>query len=222
MEYLKLQNTIHALEKKYDRAANSVSLLAVSKQQPIEKISHFAAQGQKAFGENYVQEALPKIQALQKLNVEWHFIGQIQSNKTAEIAEHFSWVHTVDRLKIAERLHAQRPTMLPPLQICIQININAEKNKGGISLAELPALAKAISALPHLTLRGLMAIPQDTDDFLEQRKNFHALAEAKKDLEKQGFLLDTLSMGMSGDYEAAIAEGATLLRLGAILFGERE
>ena len=222
MSFLQLQNTIHTFEKKYHRVKNSVSLLAVSKKQTVEKIAAIAAQGQKFFGENYVQDALPKIRALKNLDLEWHFIGHIQSNKTAEIAEHFSWVHTVDRLKIAERLNAQRPASLPPLQICIQVNINEEESKGGISLVALPTLAKAISVLPHLKLRGLMAIPKNSDDVSEQRKNFHILAEAKKDLESRGILLDTLSMGMSGDFEAAIAEGATIIRLGSVIFGERK
>ncbi|MFU8836713.1 MAG: YggS family pyridoxal phosphate-dependent enzyme [Thiohalomonadaceae bacterium] len=203
------------------RPDNCVQLLAVSKTRPAEMLRALAAQGQRRFGENYLQEALEKIQALADLALEWHFIGPIQSNKTRAIAEHFAWVHSVDRLKLAQRLSAQRPTELPPLNICLQVNISAEQSKSGVSLAELPSLAQAVAHLPGLRLRGLMAIPAPCQDPQQQRLPFRALAEAMARLNKQGLGLDTLSMGMSDDLEAAIAEGATLVRVGTALFGPR-
>lgn len=203
------------------RPDNCVQLLAVSKTRPPEMLRALAAQGQRRFGENYLQEALEKIQALADLALEWHFIGPIQSNKTRAIAAHFAWVHSVDRLKLAQRLSAQRPTGLPPLNICLQVNISAEDSKSGVSLAELPALAQAVAHLPGLRLRGLMAIPAPCQDPQQQRLPFRALAEAMARLNEQGLGLDTLSMGMSDDLEAAIAEGATLVRVGTALFGPR-
>ncbi|MBE0510681.1 MAG: YggS family pyridoxal phosphate-dependent enzyme [Chromatiales bacterium] len=203
------------------RPDNCVQLLAVSKTRPAEMLRALAAQGQRRFGENYLQEALEKIQALADLALEWHFIGPIQSNKTRAIAEHFAWVHSVDRLKLAQRLSAQRPAELPPLNICLQVNISAEQSKSGVSLTELPALAQAVAHLPGLRLRGLMAIPAPCHDPQQQHLPFRALAETMARLNEQGLGLDTLSMGMSDDLEAAIAEGATLVRVGTALFGPR-
>jgi pyridoxal phosphate enzyme (YggS family) len=203
------------------RDAAAVRLLAVSKTFDAAAVRELAACGQRAFGENYVQEALDKQQALRDLALEWHFIGPIQSNKTRPIAENFSWVHSLDRLKIAERLSAQRPADLPPLQMCIELNVSGEVSKGGVSVAELPALAAALSALPRLQLRGLMAIPAPLADQAAQRAAFRQVRLAFDALVARGHALDTLSMGMSADLEAAILEGATIVRVGTALFGER-
>jgi PLP dependent protein len=183
--------------------------------------ARLAACGQREFGENYLQEALDKQAGLRDLPLTWHFIGPIQSNKTRAIAEHFSWVHSVDRLKIAERLSAQRPAGLPPLQVCIEVNVSGEASKGGVTPADLPALAAAVSKLPGLQLRGLMAIPAPTADQAAQRAAFRRVREQFEALRAHGYALDTLSMGMSGDLEAAILEGATIVRIGTALFGER-
>jgi pyridoxal phosphate enzyme (YggS family) len=212
---------IHQAEQKYGRPRGSVQLLAVSKNQPMEAIEAALLAGQTAFGESYLQEALQKIATLGTDRPEWHFIGPLQSNKTRKIAELFDWVHTVDRLKIALRLSEQRPTQLPPLNICLQVNISGEQSKSGISLEELPTLAAAVTSLPGLKLRGLMAIPAACDDIERQRMPFRQLREALETLNSDGFTLDTLSMGMSDDMEAAIAEGATLVRIGSALFGQR-
>lgn len=198
-----------------------VSLLAVSKTWPAACVREAAACGQRAFGENYVQEGVAKISELADLGLEWHFIGPLQSNKTRPVAEHFAWVHSVERLKIAERLSAQRPAGLPPLQVCIQVNVSGEESKSGCAPAEAPALAAAVAALPNLRLRGLMAIPEPTDDGALQRRRFAALRELLAELNRRGLALDTLSMGMSDDMEAAIAEGATLVRVGTAIFGAR-
>ena len=203
------------------RAATAVRLLAVSKTFDAAAVRELAACGQRAFGENYVQEALDKQRALRDLPLEWHFIGPIQGNKTRAIAENFSWVHGIDRLKIAERLSAQRPAGLPPLQGCIELNVSGEASKGGVSAAELPALAAALSALPGLQLRGLMAIPAPATDVSAQRAAFRQVRVAFDALVARGYALDTLSMGMSADLEAAILEGATIVRVGTALFGER-
>lgn len=204
------------------RDAATLRLLAVSKTFDAAAVRDLAACGQRAFGENYVQEALDKQTALQDLPLEWHFIGPIQSNKTRAIAAHFSWVHSVDRLKIAERLSAQRPPGLPPLQICIEVNISGEASKGGVPPAELSDLAGAVSKLPGVQLRGLMAIPAPTPDVPAQRAAFRQVREQFDALRARGHALDTLSMGMSGDLEAAILEGATIVRVGTALFGERK
>lgn len=209
----------HAAQQ-YHRASSDITLLAVSKTKPASAIADFYHAGQRAFGENYLQEAREKQQKLVDLDIEWHFIGPIQSNKTKDIAEHFDWVHSVDRLKIATRLSQQRPSHLPPLNICIQVNIDEEPTKSGATLKELPALVEAISRLPQITLRGLMAIPAKKDDITQQRAAFAKLAQANRDLATIT-PLDTLSMGMSGDMEAAIAEGATIVRVGSALFGAR-
>ena len=203
------------------RDAAAVRLLAVSKTFDAAAVRELAACGQLEFGENYLQEALEKQAALADLPLVWHFIGPIQSNKTRAIAEHFSWVHSVDRLKIAERLSAQRPAGLPPLQVCIEVNVSGEASKGGVTAAELPALADAMAALPNLQLRGLMAIPAPTPEMASQRAAFRQVREAFDALRARGHTLDTLSMGMSADLEAAILEGATIVRVGTALFGER-
>ena len=203
------------------RDAASVCLLAVSKTFDAAAVRELAACGQREFGENYLQEAIEKQAALRDLPLVWHFIGPIQSNKTRAIAEAFNWVHSVDRLKIAERLSAQRPGGLPPLQVCIEVNVSGEASKGGVTAAELPALADAMAALPNLQLRGLMAIPAPAPGMASQRAAFRQVREAFDALRARGHALDTLSMGMSADLEAAILEGATIVRVGTALFGER-
>ena len=200
----------------------SVRLLAVSKSFPAADLRAAQAVGQDCFGESYLNEALPKIAALTDPAPEWHFIGPLQSNKTRAIAEHFAWVHGVDRLKIAERLDAHRPARLPPLNLCIQVNISGEASKSGVRLEELGALARSITPLPRLRLRGLMAIPAPSDAVSEQRAAFRQLRLAFDELIAQGLPLDTLSMGMSDDLEAAIAEGATIVRIGSAIFGARD
>ncbi len=200
----------------------AVGLIAVSKTFGADAVAAAHACGQRVFGENYVQEAVDKIVALASLGLEWHFIGPIQSNKTRQIAENFAWVHSVDRAKIAERLSAARPDALAPLQVCIQINIGDENTKSGVAPADAPALARAIAALPRLKLRGLMTIPPASDDPAQQRRYFAELRKLNEQLAKAGVALDTLSMGMSADLEAAIAEGATLVRVGTAIFGQRQ
>ena len=198
-------------------------LLAVSKTFPAEAVREAHAAGQQAFGENYVQEALAKIEALADLRAElqWHLIGPLQSNKTRAVAEVFDWVHSVDRLKVAQRLSGQRPATLAPLQVCLQVNISAEASKSGFMAAEVLAAAQAVAALPRLQLRGLMAIPEPAGDPGAQRLPHRALRELLATLNAQGLQLDTLSMGMSADLEAAVAEGATLVRVGTAIFGQR-
>ena len=211
---------IHAAEREAGRANGAVALVAVSKTQPAEAIRLAAAAGQLAFGENYLQEALAKQDALADLpELIWHFIGPIQSNKTRPIAERFDWVHTVDRLRIAERLSKQRPADKPPLNFCLQVNVSGEASKSGVALAALPELAAAVAQLPRLRLRGLMTIPAPANGLAQQRMPFRILRQAMAGLSLPG--LDTLSMGMSDDLEAAIFEGATLVRVGTALFGPR-
>lgn len=207
------------------RPATAARLLAVSKTKPAPLIREAWHLGQREFGENYVQEALEKRAALADLDgIVWHFIGPLQSNKTRDIAEHFAWVHSVDREKIARRLNDQRPADMPPLEICLQVNISDEATKSGVSLAELPALAEAVISMPRLRLRGLMAIPAPTEGREAQQKPFARLREALEALRSRfpEAPLDTLSMGMTGDLEAAVGEGATLVRVGTAIFGERE
>lgn len=217
-----IQQRIIQASQLADRDIKQIQLLAVSKTKPATLIRKAFNCGLNHFGENYLQEALVKQQELSELPLTWHFIGPIQSNKTKEIAEHFQWVHSVDRLKIAERLNSQRPAHLPPLQLCIQVNISGEASKSGCQIAELTPLAQAIKTLPRLSLRGLMAIPEPTEDPTKQRAAFATLRQLKDGLNKElGLSLDTLSMGMSHDLEAAIAEGATWLRIGTAIFGER-
>ena len=200
---------------------DAVKLLAVSKAQTADKLRTAYLAGQRAFGENYVQEAINKQAELSDCTIEWHFIGPIQSNKTALIAQHFDWVHSVDRLKIATRLNEARPQNAAPLNVCIQINSSDEDSKSGVDIASLAILATEINAMPHLKLRGIMAIPAPTKDLAKQRAQFKIVADAFKNLQKQGFELDTLSIGMSDDFVAAIHEGATMVRIGSALFGLR-
>src|SRR6056300_130112 len=206
---------------KADRDPESVALLAVSKTRSTDEIRAAAATGQTSFGENYLQEALEKIEALEELGLEWHFIGPIQSNKTRPIAENFHWVHSVDRLKIAQRLSDQRPHYATDLNVCIQVNISAEEQKAGCSVAELPQLAREIAALPKICLRGLMVIPEATEDLELLRSRFRETAQLLAQLKPEIPTLDTLSMGMSGDLDVAIAEWATMVRVGTALFGPR-
>jgi pyridoxal phosphate enzyme (YggS family) len=212
---------IAAAAQSAGRNAAEIRLVAVSKTFPPERVREAAAAGQRAFGENYVQEALAKIDALGALGLEWHFIGPLQSNKTRAVAEHFDWVHSIERLKIAERLSAARGAQRPPLQVCIQVNVSGESSKSGVSPEDTAALAHAVAALPNLRLRGLMAIPEPTQDMALARRRFAALRQLRDALNREGLTLDTLSMGMSYDLEAAILEGATLVRIGTAIFGER-
>jgi len=205
------------------RPVQSVTLLAVTKTFGPQEVRDALAAGQHAFGENYVQEALEKIESLadERERLEWHLIGPLQSNKTRVVAAHFDWVHTIDRLKVAERLSAQRPEHLPPLQVCLQVNISGEDSKSGVAPADTLALAEAVCQLPRLRLRGLMAVPEPEGDLDTQREPHRALARLLFDLNAAGQVLDTLSIGMSADLEAAIAEGATIVRVGSAIFGER-
>lgn len=198
-----------------------VSLLAVSKTWPADAVRAAAAAGQRAFGENYVQEGVNKIEALRELALEWHFIGPLQSNKTRPVANAFDWVHGIDRLKIAERLSAQRDVHRAPLNVCIQVNVSGEDSKSGVAPEEVAALAQAVDALPRLCLRGLMCIPEPTSDLSLLRARFARLRRLRDELCAAGLVLDTLSMGMSYDIEPAIAEGATIVRVGTAIFGER-
>jgi len=216
---LHVSSRIQAATQAAGRDENSVQLLAVSKTKPAQALREAYAAGLRDFGENYLQEALGKQLELADLPLIWHFIGPIQSNKTRSIAEHFAWVHSVDRLKIAQRLSEQRPADLPPLNICIQVNVSGEASKSGCTPQDLPALAQAISALPRLKLRGLMAIPEPTEDRAEQDAAFAAVQKLQAGLDLP---LDTLSMGMSHDLESAIAQGATWVRIGTALFGARD
>ena len=210
---------IRAAAQAVQRDETSVHLLAVSKTKPAQAVREAYAAGMRDFGENYLQEALGKQADLTDLPLSWHFIGPIQSNKTRAIAENFAWVHSVERLKIAQRLSEQRPADLPPLNICIQVNVSGEASKSGCTPADLPALAQAIQALPRLKLRGLMAIPEPTDDRAQQDAAFAAVRDLQASLDLG---LDTLSMGMSHDLESAIAQGATWVRIGTALFGARD
>lgn len=203
------------------RDAAEVALLAVTKTWPVAYVRAAAEAGQRSFGESYVQEAIPKIAALAALGLEWHFIGPLQSNKTRQVAESFDWVHSVERLKIAERLSAQRPAHLPPLNVCVEVNLSGEESKSGCRPEEAPALCRAVAALPNLRLRGLMAIPEPTEDAALARRRFAELRAMRDVLNAEGMRLDTLSMGMSHDLEAAISEGATIVRVGTAIFGER-
>ncbi|MDD4911514.1 MAG: YggS family pyridoxal phosphate-dependent enzyme [Sideroxydans sp.] len=204
------------------RGPEEVQLLAVSKTFPAQAVREAFQAGQVAFGENYVQEAVEKIEALRDLPLVWHFIGPIQSNKTRLIAENFLWVHGVERLKIAERLSAQRPDQLPPLNICLQVNVSGEESKSGVDAEALVQLALQVVQLPRLNLRGLMAIPAPTDDVAEQRRQFAKVRTLFDALKSEGLSLDTLSMGMSHDFTAAIHEGATMVRIGTAIFGKRD
>ncbi|WP_188705076.1 YggS family pyridoxal phosphate-dependent enzyme [Silvimonas iriomotensis] len=217
-----IHQRIDAAARQCARAPGSVTLLAVSKTFPAEDIRLFHAAGQRAFGENYVQEFAGKVDALADLaDLEWHFIGPLQRNKTRVVAEHAHWVHAIDRLLIAERLSLQRPNEMPALNVCIQINVSGEDSKSGITAAQAPALAQAIAALPGIKLRGLMCIPEPTQDQAELGRQFTQMQDLLNTLNAQGLALDTLSMGMSADLEQAVAHGATLVRIGTALFGAR-
>jgi pyridoxal phosphate enzyme (YggS family) len=218
LNYLLAQ--IRQAEMTYNRKPGSVLLVAVSKTKTAKDIAGAYQAGQRHFGESYCQEALKKQQELSAFDITWHFIGPIQSNKTKALAAHFAWVHSVDSLKIAKRLSDQRPSALPPLNICLQVNISGEQSKSGISLNELPQLCKLVSELPNIKLRGVMAIPMPEEDFELQRLPYKTLYQAVAKLGNPK--LDTFSFGMSGDLNAAIAEGATIVRIGTALFGERE
>lgn len=216
-----VRQRIATAEQRSARRPHSVLLLAASKSRDPGQVRRAARAGLQHFGESHVQEAAPKIQALGDAGIVWHFIGPVQSNKTREIASTFAWVHSVDRLKIARRLNEQRPDDAPPLNVCIQVNLAAEPTKSGVGAEELPGLATAIASLDRLKLRGLMAIPPKSPDTQTQRAGFAAVRAEFESLRRQGFKLDTLSMGMSGDLEAAIAEGATIVRIGSAIFGPR-
>lgn len=212
---------IRAMEASAGRPCESVNLVAVSKLHPMESIRKMALLGQRAFGENFVQEAKMKQEALVDLNLEWHFIGHIQSNKTKEIANSFSWVHSVDRVKIARRLANQRSSDMPPLNICIQVNLQAEQTKSGASADEIGNLVEEISAFENVSVRGLMIIPQPEPNPIKQRAVFAELRQLLETINERGYAMDTLSMGMTADMEAAIAEGSTHVRIGTALFGPR-
>ncbi|MFM1604185.1 MAG: YggS family pyridoxal phosphate-dependent enzyme [Porticoccaceae bacterium] len=219
---LQLRLTLAAAEAQ--RPASEVTLLAVSKTRTPEQVKHAVDCGLTSFGENYLQEALKKVAALKSLALDWHFIGPIQSNKTRQIAENFAWVHSIDRLKIAQRLSAQRPTNMPPLNVCLQVNIDNEPTKAGFGSSELLQLVTEIARLPNLRLRGLMTIPEVRTDIQEQRIPFYQLGKLKDEINESldnSQKLDTLSMGMSADLEAAILEGATIVRVGTDIFGPR-
>ncbi len=218
----KLRDQIRSAAATYQRSADGIKILAVSKTHPASAIAQAHEAGLFDIGENYLQEALEKQAQLTHLPLTWHFLGPVQSNKTKAIAENFTWVHTVDRLKVAQRLSAQRPAHLPPLNICVQVNISQEATKSGCAIDELTELASAIQNLDNVTLRGLMVIPQPSTDFAEQRAAFRQTSLLMQELNQQlGLQLDTLSMGMSDDLEAAIAEGATCIRIGTAIFGQR-
>jgi pyridoxal phosphate enzyme (YggS family) len=221
-----VQHRIATSAQAAGRDPSSIALLAVSKTFDAQAVLTAAQAGQRAFGENYVQEAIDKISATRELNpdlqLEWHFIGPIQSNKTRQIAEHFDWVHSVDRLKIAQRLSEQRPADMAPLQICLQVNVSGEATKSGLEPDALLELARVVNTLPNLRLRGLMAIPEPTEDVEQQRAAFAKLRLMQNDLQAVGIQTDTLSMGMSADMDAAIAEGATIVRIGTAIFGGRD
>lgn len=217
-----LKRRITEAEQRFGRRPGSVTLLAVSKVHPAAAIREAYSAGQRAFGENYLQEALVKIHELTDLDLEWHFIGPIQSNKTRLIAEHFHWVHSVDRLKIARRLSEQRGANLPPLNVCVQVNVSGELSKSGVTLDEVSDLVLAVAELPRIHLRGLMTIPLPSAEFNAQRAPYRTLRSALERLSASGPPLDTLSMGMTADMEAAIAEGATIVRVGTAIFGARD
>ena len=216
-----VQQRIDTTARRFSRNMSEIQLLAVSKTRTAQEIIAAYQAGQSAFGENYVAEAIEKIETLSDYPLEWHYIGAIQSNKTRLIATHFTWVHTLASLKHAKRLNEQRPAELPPLNICIQVNISHEQSKGGVIENDVLPLAREIVQLRKLKLRGLMALPAPSSDFEKQRKNFSILRKLKEKLQSEGIELDTLSMGMSADMEAAIAEGATIVRIGTAIFGPR-
>jgi pyridoxal phosphate enzyme (YggS family) len=212
---------IASAASQWGRSPESVQLVAISKGHPAQAIRTVAQLGQRDFGENYLQEVLPKLESLKDLPLVWHFTGQIQSNKTRPIAEHFAWVHTVDREKIAARLSEQRPPHLAPINVCIQVSLEEEAGKGGVPVVEAAALAAKVAVMPRLRLRGLMALPPPRRTFEEQKALFDRMTALLRELNGKGLELDTLSMGMSDDLEAAVAAGSTLVRIGTAIFGER-
>ena len=216
-----VRTRIGELEQRYRREPGSVRLLAVSKTMPPEAIGAAIAAGQRAFGENHLQDAMTKVEAFARRGVSWHFIGAVQSNKTRPISAHFDWVHGIEREKIATRLSAQRPAGREPLDVCIGVDVSDEATKSGVPSSEVEPLARVVRELPGLRLRGLMAIPRPSEDFDSQRIPFRLLREILDDLNAKGLGLDTLSMGMTGDLEAAVAEGATIVRIGTAIFGPR-
>lgn len=220
--YAQTRTRIASAAIRAGRAVESVGLVAITKGQPATAIRELAALGQRDFGENYLQQALPKIQSLADLPLTWHFTGQIQANKTRPIAEHFAWVHTVDRDRIASRLNEQRSPHVAPINVCLQVRLADEEGKGGVIPEELPHLAAHVRELTRLRLRGLMALPPPLESFEDQKALFERLAQLLRELNRAGFDLDTLSMGMSSDLEAAVAAGATWVRIGTALFGERQ
>ena len=219
--YRSVVERIRVAEKNSGRKSGSVELIAVGKLHAAEAIRQLAEYGQKAFAENFVQEAISKQQQLSDVDIEWHFIGSIQSNKTREIANHFSWVHSVDRFKIVRRLSDQRAEILPPLNICLQVNLQREESKSGVSSAQLLPLLEQMQDLPQITVRGLMIVPKPVSDPSQQREVFGQLRELLEEANRSGHSLDTLSMGMTADLEQAIAEAATHVRIGTALFGLR-
>ena len=219
--YRSVVERIRAAEKNSRRKSGSVELIAVGKLHTAEAIRQLAEYGQKAFAENFVQEAISKQQQLSDVDIEWHFIGSIQSNKTRDIANHFSWVHSVDRFKIARRLSDQRAEILSPLNICLQVNLQGEESKSGVSRAQLLPMLEQMRDLPRITVRGLMIVPKPVSDPSQQREVFGQLRELLEEANRSGYSLDTLSMGMTADLEQAIAEGATHVRIGTALFGLR-
>lgn len=220
-ELEKIRNRVTVLERRYGRPPGSVRILAVSKTKPPEAVREAAAHGQRDFGENHVQDALSKLDPLADMDLIWHFIGPIQSNKTRVVAARFDWVHSIDREKIARRLNDQRPDDRPPLDVCIQVNVSGEASKSGVGPGEVEAMAHAVAELPRLRLRGLMTLPRPCEDLDAQRRPFAELREIQERLCAGGLGLDTLSMGMTNDMEAAIAEGATIVRIGTAIFGAR-
>ncbi|MEY4960089.1 MAG: hypothetical protein RL610_268 [Pseudomonadota bacterium] len=216
-----VKDRIARVAQSIGRQSDEITLLAASKTNPADALREAWVAGQTIFGENYLQEALAKMPALVDLPIKWHFIGPIQSNKTRRIAENFAWVHSVDRAKVADRLSKDRPESLPPLQICLQVNVSGEDSKSGVEPEELAALAAHVVNLPHLKLRGLMAVPELTTATALQRSQFHLLRELFEQLKRDGYELDTLSMGMSEDMDIALAEGATMVRVGTAIFGPR-
>ncbi len=220
--FRKIQDLLAKAAAEAGRKAEEIRLVAVSKKKPVEAVVQAAAAGQRDFGENFVQEGLKKMDEANRDDLIWHFIGHLQTNKTKPVAERFHWVHTVDRLRIAKRLSRQRPHYAGDLNVCIQVNIDEEAAKAGVAAADLPELAQAVSELPGLRLRGLMCIPAVRQDLMEQRQPFAKMRMLKESLEESGISLDTLSMGMTADYAAAIHEGATIVRIGTALFGVRE
>ncbi len=216
------RNRVTVLERRYDRPPGGVRVLAVSKTKPPEAVRAAAEAGQREFGENHVQDALVKLDALGGLDLIWHFIGPVQSNKTRMVAARFDWVHSIDRAKIAARLNAQRPEELAPLEVCIQVNVSGEDSKSGVDPDQVEELARVVSGLPRLKLRGLMTLPRISAGLQAQRQPFATLRRILETLNTRGFALDTLSMGMSNDMEAAIAEGATIVRIGTAVFGTRD